>query len=113
MTAPSWAKRRAHAEPMPDAAPVMSATFPFIRLMRQSFRLPSPLHRQLLDAADEVRGAQRRRVASVASSRFGMRAQHLLEHHAQLEARQAGAQAEVRAVAEGDVLVRVRVRRRT
>ena len=44
---------------------------------------------------------------SAASSRSGRRGQQLLEHHAQLEAGERLAEAEVRAEAERDVLVRV------
>jgi hypothetical protein len=64
----------------------------------------TPLHRQLLDAADEVRGAPPRRLA--VGERQGGHAPHqLLEEDAQLEAGEVGAEAEVRADAEGDVVV--------
>ena len=65
------------------------------------------LHRQVLDADDEVRRPQQRRLGA-GELEGGQAADELLEHHAQLQPRQAGAETEVGAVAaEGDVRVGV------
>src|SRR5262245_28807130 len=61
--------------------------------------------RQTLDARDEVRCApRRRRRAGQLQGRHAL--QQLVEEHAQLEARQIGTEAEMRADAEGDMVVR-------
>src|SRR5262249_51906449 len=59
----------------------------------------------LLEPADEVRGPARRRFFT-RELEVGYPPDDLLEHHAELEAREARAEAEVRAVPESEVLVR-------
>src|SRR6478752_7024099 len=63
------------------------------------------LHSHALVAADEV-GGPVSRFGWVHQAQVGEPIEHLLEDDAQLEAGEAGAQAEVRPEAEGDVLVR-------
>src|SRR5262245_18631639 len=109
--APSRTKARAEARAIPEPAPVMTATLPSSSFTGDPFSRMSDLsadgHGEGLPPANGLGGREHDLVVVDLPIREAV--QDLVEHDPSFEARQRGAETEVDAVAEGEVLADVAV----